>query len=110
MSEETEVNDGTWSGLKKAIIAAITTAVTAGGGYFATQIFGGNDEEPKTEQTAPASTQAPITINVQQNQENKQKVENGGTRVIERVIEKPAAAPTEEPKKPKKEKVEEETW
>lgn len=107
MSEET--NEGTMSGLKKAIIAAITTAVTAGGGYFATQMFGGGEEEHKTEQSAPAQ-QAPITINVQQNQENKQKVENGGgTKVIERVIEKPAAsqAPAETPK-PKKQ--EEETW
>ena len=106
MSEEE--NDGTMSGLKKAIIAAITTAVTAGGGYFATQMFGG-DDEAKTEQSAPANPAAPITINVQQNQENKQKVENGGgTKVIERVIEKPAAAPAAAPEKPKKQ--EEESW
>jgi flagellar basal body-associated protein FliL len=107
MSEEE--NDGTMSGLKKAIIAAITTAVTAGGGYFATQMFGGGDDDAKTEQSAPANPAAPITINVQQNQENKQKVENGGgTKVIERVIEKPAAAPAPAPEKPKKQ--EEESW
>lgn len=102
MSEE--VNDGSWSGLKKAIIAAITTAITAGGGYFVTQMFGGEEEATKTEQVAPVQA-APITINVQQNQENKQKVENGPTKVIERVIEKPVQAPAQE--KPKKE---EESW
>jgi flagellar basal body-associated protein FliL len=108
MSEETNdgTNDGTMSGLKKAIIAAITTAITAGGGYFVTQLFGGGeDEAPKTEQVAPVQA-APITINVQQNQENKQKVDNGGgTKVIERVIERPAPQ-SEAPKK----KEEEDSW
>ena len=42
---------------------------------------------------------------MQQNQENKQKVENGGgTHTIERIVEKPVA----QPEKPKK--VEEESW
>jgi hypothetical protein len=40
MSEEQE-NDGTWSGLKKTIIGTIATAVTAGGAYFTTTLFGG---------------------------------------------------------------------
>jgi flagellar basal body-associated protein FliL len=106
MSEETnETNDGTWSGLKKTIIGAISTAILAGGTYLTTTLFGGHEEpkeETKTEQAAPA----PVVINVQQNQENKQKVENGGgTHVIERVIEKPAAQPAQpQPKK------EEESW
>jgi Rod binding domain-containing protein len=60
-------------------------------------------EEPKTEQAAPA----PVIVNVQQNQENKQKVENGGgTHVIERVVEKPAASQPAQAQ-PKKE---EESW
>ena len=107
MSEETnETNDGTWSGLKKTIIGAISTAILAGGTYLTTTLFGGHEEpkeETKTEQAAPA----PVVINVQQNQENKQKVENGGgTHVIERVVEKPAASQPVQPQ-PKKE---EESW
>jgi flagellar basal body-associated protein FliL len=106
MSEETnETNDGSWSGLKKTIIATLTTVIAGGGVWLSTMLFGGHEdskEETKTEQTAPA----PVIVNVQQNQENKQKVENGGgTHVIERVIEKPAAQPAQpQPKK------EEESW
>jgi hypothetical protein len=112
MSEETnapETNDGTWSGLKKTIVGTLTTVIAGGGVWLSTTMFGGSSEEPsegtKTEQTGG---QAPITINVEQNQENKQKTENGGGNTIihERVIEKPAA--TQEPVKPKKE--EEESW
>jgi flagellar basal body-associated protein FliL len=100
MSEEQE-NDGTLSGLKKTIIGTIATVVTGGGVWLSTMLFGGGAEEAPTQQAAPA----PVVVNVQQNQENKQKVENGGgTHVIERVIEKPAA----QPEKPKK--VEEESW
>ena len=106
MSEETN-NDGTWSGMKKTIIGTLTTVITGGGVWLSTILFGGGSEEPKeevkTEQSAPA--QAPVIVNVQQNQENKQKVENGGNTVIrERVIEKPA----QEQPKPKKE--EEDSW
>ena len=107
MSEEQE-NDGTWSGLKKTIIGTISTAILAGGTYVTTQLFGGGDEESetKTEQVAPA----PVIVNVQQNQENKQKVENGGGTIIrERVIEKPAAS-TEPAKPAKPAKQEEESW
>lgn len=106
MSEETnETNDGSWSGLKKTIIATLTTVIAGGGVWLSTMLFGGHEdskEETKTEQVAPA----PVIVNVQQNQENKQKVENGGgTHVIERVIEKPAAQPAQpQPKK------EEESW
>ena len=50
---------------------------------------------------APASA-APVVINVQQNQENKQQVKQGGgtnTIIKERVVEKPVAAPVKaEPK------------
>jgi hypothetical protein len=111
MSEETtnETNDGTWSGLKKTIIGTLTTVIAGGGVWVSTILFGGHSEEkeePKTEQTAPAQ-QPVINLNVQQNQENKQKVENGGGTVIrERVIEK---QPTQEPAKPQP-KPEEESW
>ena len=95
MSEEVN-NDGTWSGMKKTIIGTLTTVITGGGVWLSTILFGGHSEEPKeeakTEQVAPAAAPAPVIVNVSQNQENKQKVENGGPTVIrERVIEKPAA-------------------
>jgi hypothetical protein len=106
MSEEQE-NDGTWSGLRKTIVGTLSTVIAGGGTWLGVTLYGGGHDEPaeetKTEQAAPAA--APVVVNVQQNQENKQKVENGGgTHVIERVIEKPAA----QPEKPKK--VEEESW
>jgi hypothetical protein len=77
MSEENK--ESGMSDIKKAIIGAITTAVTAGGAYFATHLGGGEKEakeEVKTEQAAPATNAAapaPVIINVQQNQENKQQ-------------------------------------
>jgi len=50
-----------------------------------------------------------INLNVQQNQENKQKTENNGGGVVrERIIERPAQQPATQPEKPKK--VEEESW
>jgi flagellar basal body-associated protein FliL len=108
MSEEVN-NDGTWSGMKKTIIGTLTTVITGGGVWLSTMLFGGHSEEPKeeakTEQVTPAATPAPVIVNVSQNQENKQKVENGGPTVIrERVIEKPAASAAPAPKK------EEESW
>ena len=109
MSEET-TNDGTWSGLKKTIIGTLTTVITGGGVWLGTALYGGGHEEPKeetkTEQSSGQSA-APVIVNVQQNQENKQKVDNGGGTVIrERIVEKPSTPqPTEKPKK-----VEEESW
>ena len=103
MSEET--NDGTWSGLKKTIIGTLSTVVAGGGTWLGVTLFGGGHEEPKeetkTEQSAPSA--APVIVNVQQNQENKQKVENGGPTVIrERVVEKPTQ-PTQPQPKPQEE-------
>ena len=112
MSEETNVpeSDGTWSGLKKTIIGTVSTAVLAGGTWITTTLFngGGDKEETKTEQAAPA--QPVINVNLENNNTNQQKQSLGGgtnTIVKERVIEKQAApaqstaAPT--PAKPKEE-------
>jgi hypothetical protein len=111
MSEETqETNDGTWSGLKKTIVGTLSTVIAGGGTWLGVTLFGGGNEpteETKTEQVAPAG-QPVINLNVQQNQENKQKVENGGGVVRERIIERPAQQPAAQPEKPKK--VEEESW
>ena len=108
-AEEQEPEENSWSGLKKTINATLTTVIAGGGVWLSTLLFGGGDEpkeETKTEQQAPA--QAPVIVNVQQNQENKQKVENGGNTIIrERVIEK-SPTPTQEQPKPKKE--EEDSW
>jgi flagellar basal body-associated protein FliL len=104
---EVEANEGTWSGLKKTIIGTLTTVIAGGGVWLSTILFGGHSEEPKeetkTEQTSGQSA-APVIVNVQQNQENKQKVENGGGTIIrERVIEKPAAQPAKPAEKPQEE-------
>ena len=110
MSEEQE-NDGTWSGLRKTIIGTISTVIAGGGTWLGVTLFGGGHNEPaeetKTEQASPANQ--PVIVNVQQNQENKQKVENGNGGVVrERIIERPAQQPQTQPEKPKK--VEEESW
>jgi hypothetical protein len=103
MSEEKE--EGVMSATKKAIIGAITTAVTAGGAWFATHLGGGEEpkEQAKTEQ-GPAPV---INVNLENNNTNQQKQSSGGTNTIikERVVEKPAAAPATKPE-PK----EEEPW
>jgi hypothetical protein len=108
MSEETN-NGGTWSGMKKTIIGTLTTVITGGGVWVSTLLFGGHSEEAPAEDKSEAKTEqaapAPVIVNVSQSQENKQKVENGGSTVIrERVIEKPAPAAAPAPKK------EEESW
>jgi hypothetical protein len=96
MSEELEQNnDGTWSGLKKTIIGVITTAVMGLGTWGVTQITGGGDE------AAPAAAPAPV-INIT-NSNTQQQSQGGGTKVIERVVEKPAANPAPAPKPKKKE-------
>jgi|TARA_R110000868_G_scaffold96593_1_gene265768 flagellar basal body-associated protein FliL len=111
MSEETqETNDGTWSGLKKTIIGTLTTVIAGGGVWVSTIIFGGHEEPKEETKTEQNGGQAPITINVQQNQENKQKTENngGGTVIHERIIEKPTSNP--QPTQPQPKKEEEESW
>ena len=112
MSEEQtqETNDGTWSGLKKTIIGTLTTVIAGGGVWVSTLIFGGGDEPAEETKTEQPASQPVINLNVQQNQENKQKTENNnaGGVVRERIIERPAQQPQAQPEKPKK--VEEESW
>ena len=95
MSEELEnSNDGTWSGLKKTIIGVATTAVMGLGTWGVTQITGGGDEPAPVQQAAPV-------INIT-NSNQQQQPAGGGTKVIERVVEKPAAQPAQPAAKPKK--------
>ena len=80
MSEET--NEGGLSGLKKTLIATLTTVVTAGGVWLTTHLFGGeatDKEEAKTEQVAPAPAAAPVVINLQNNNTNQQKQQSNNS-------------------------------
>jgi hypothetical protein len=104
MAENEEGNgDGGMSTLKKTIIGIATTAVTAVGGYVATHIeaiFGGDKEEPKTEQVAqPAQSQPNIILNVDNSSQNNSSNGGGNTVIRERIIEKPAVEPAPKPKK-----------
>ena len=95
MSEETKNSEG-WSTIKKTIIGAITTAITAGGAYLTSTLVGGHKEEHKEEvKTEQTAAPAPVIVNVQQVKQG------GGTNTIikERVIEKPVAAPATKPTK-----------
>ena len=109
MSEETN-NDGTWSGMKKTIIGTLTTVITGGGVWLSTILFGGHEEPKEETKTEQPATAAPVIVNVQQNQENKQKSEfNGshsGTVIYENKL------PKSEEIKPAKpaEKPQEESW
>lgn len=95
MSEEH--NDGTWSGLMKTIVGTVGTLVTAGGAYVGSMFFGGGDAPAET--AAPVQTQAPApVINITTNNTQQQQA-SGGTKVIERVVEKPAPTPAPEKKK-----------
>jgi hypothetical protein len=92
MSESQQ--EGGMSAMKKAIIGAITTAVTAGGAWFATHL--GGSEEPKVETPQAVTAPAPV-INITNSNENQQKQQaSGGTNTViikEKSVEKPAAAP-----------------
>jgi hypothetical protein len=108
MSEET-TNDGTWSGLKKTIIGTLTTVITGGGVWLGTTLYGGgHDEEDSNKTEQPAA--APVVVNVQQNQENKQKVDNGDGHRTTVIYEN--HLPKSEEVKPAKpaEKPQEESW
>ena len=102
MSEEKE--EGSSSTIKKAIIGAITTAVTAGGAWFATHLGG---EEPKVETPQAVAAPAPV-INITNSNENQQKQQAGGTNTV---IIKEKAAPASESKPAKQEKpADEDPW
>jgi len=110
MAEETESSESGMSAIKKAIIGAITTAVTAGGAWFVSHLGGGEEpkEEAKTEQVAPAAAPV-INLNLENNNTNQQKQTSGGTTTIikERTVEK---APAETKPAAKPEPKEEDPW
>jgi hypothetical protein len=93
MSEEVEnTNDGTWSGLKKTIVGAVGTVVTAGGVWLTTLLGGGDKAEPAPAQAAPV-------INITNSNQQSQQASGGGKTVI--IKEKETV---KEPAKPVKKK------
>lgn len=96
MSEEqnVETNDGTWSGLKKTIIATLTTVIAGGGVWLSTQLFGGHEEAPAT----PVQQSAPV-ININNTQQQQQSAGGGKTIIIKEAAPvAPAQKPAEQPK------------
>jgi hypothetical protein len=83
MSEEKE------GGSLKSILIGLASTIALGvGGYVTKQLTG----ESETEVAAPVSAPAPvINITTNNTQQQKQVANTGGTKIIERVVEKPAA-------------------
>jgi hypothetical protein len=73
MAEETQEQEGTWSGLKKTIIGVATTLVTAGGVWVSTLLGGGDKAEPAQPAAAPV-------INITTNQTQQQAT--GGNKTV----------------------------
>jgi len=80
--------------LKSILIGLASTVAIAVGGFVTKQLTGGEEEASP----APASVSVPApVINITTNNTQQQKqASGGGTKVIERVIEKPTQ---EKPKK-----------
>jgi hypothetical protein len=79
--------------LKSILIGLVSTVTIAVGGFITKQLTG----EDEAEQPAQTSAPAPV-INITTNNTQQQKqASSGGTKVIERVVEKPAK---EKPKAP----------
>jgi len=92
MAEETQEQEGTWSGLKKTIIGVATTLVTAGGVWLSTLLGGGDKAEP----TQPAA--APV-INITTNQTQQQAAGGNKTVIINKGGDGKPAQPVVKPKK-----------
>jgi hypothetical protein len=84
MSEEKE------GGSLKSILIGLASTIALGvGGYVTKQLTG----ESETEVAAPVSAPAPvINITTNNTQQQKQVANTGGTKIVERVVEKPAKA------------------
>jgi hypothetical protein len=89
MAEEQESGGS----LKSILIGLASTIALGVGGYVTKQLTG----EEQAEQPAPVSAPAPV-INITTNNTQQQKqLAGGGTKIVERVVEKPAK---EKPKAP----------
>jgi CheY-like chemotaxis protein len=84
MAEESEGGGS----LKSILIGLASTIALGVGGYVTKQLTG----ESETEVAAPVSAPAPvINITTNNTQQQKQAASAGGTKIIERVVEKPSA-------------------
>lgn len=84
MAEEQE-----GGGSLKSILIGLASTIALGVGGFVTKQLTGEEEA-----ATPAAVSAPapvINITTNQTQQSKQSASAGGTRVVERVVEKPAA-------------------
>ena len=89
MSEETNQQEGTWTGLKKTIVGTLATVVTAGGAWLGSTLFGGGNDNAQ-----PAQAQPSIIIN---NTQQQQAASGGKTIVIKE--KETAKEATAKPKK-----------
>jgi hypothetical protein len=85
MAEESESSGGS---LKSILIGLASTIALGVGGFVTKQLTGEEEATQPAAVTAPAPV---INLNVSQQQQQKQAASAGGTRVVERVVEKPAA-------------------
>ena len=92
MSEETQEQEGTMSGLKKTLIGAVGTIVTAGGVWAASLLGGGDKAEPAPVQTAPV-------INITTNQTQQQAAGGNKTIIINKGADGKPTSPAPKPKK-----------
>jgi outer membrane scaffolding protein for murein synthesis (MipA/OmpV family) len=93
MSEEQQEQSSGGGSIKNIIIGLVSTVTLGVGGFITNKLTGGGDEKEAT----PVQQAAPV-INITNSNQQAQSV-GGGTKVIERVVEKPAAQPTPKPKK-----------
>jgi len=95
MSEETENSGG---GSLKSILIGLASTIALGVGGYVTKQLTGEKDEPAAATSAPA----PVINITNSNQQSQRAAGGGGTKVIERVIEKPAAQTQPVAPKPKK--------
>ena len=89
MADEQQ-EQSTGGSIKNIIIGLVSTITLGVGGWVTTKLTGGDEKE-----AAPVQQAAPV-INIQN---TNQASSGGGTKVIERVVEKPAAKPAAPVKK-----------
>ena len=88
--------------LKSILIGLASTIALGVGGYVTKQLTG---EEPVAQPAAVSAPAPVINITTNNTQQQKQVASAGGTKIVERVVEKPAAPK----KKTEKEALAEET-
>jgi len=93
MSEETQEQEGTMSGLKKTLIGTVGTIVTAAGVWATTLLGGGDKAEPAPQQAAPV-------INITNSNQQAQQASGGGGKTV--IIKEKETV--KEPAKPVKKK------